>query len=206
EATTEADFRFDIEGSPNSPWNKSAARVFADFTIRQLCLPNTFDTFEALRRAFTSHLETIIRRYKKSLMSKREQRSLETVKRRQTRKYQLFHRRRYIGWVFKPFRRHVAMLESFGIDGMSSDESETEEMGGDYLTEYQIRVPQWRAGRITPWLRMFDSIHNILRRSGESETRHGSYPRQRRATNRKSTSSNFVAGLPKNAYKTAWLE
>lgn len=97
------------------------------------------------------------------------------------------------------------MLENLGIDGMSSDESETEHVGGDYHTNYHILRPQWRAGRVTPWLRMFDSIHNILRRSG-APPGGGSFPRQRRATNRTSTNVKFVPGLPINAYDPEWID
>jgi hypothetical protein len=91
EATSDQDFRFDLLGTRNSLWNKSAARVFADLAIRQLCLPNTVEMFEAIRHAFTAHLGRIIRRYKHSLKSKPEQLAEELRDRRRTRKYQVAH-------------------------------------------------------------------------------------------------------------------
>lgn len=96
------------------------------------------------------------------------------------------------------------MLEVLGIDGMSSDESETEEI--DDHPQYYICAPQWRAGRVAPWLRTFDSIHNILRRGGEAQAARGSFPRHRKAASKKSTSIKFVAGLPLNAYDAQWIE
>lgn len=89
EATSEGYFRFDILDTPRSPWNRSAARVFADFTIHQLCLPNTVEMFGALLHAFTAHLETIIRRYKRSLRPPGELVQAKTRSRRRTRKYQV---------------------------------------------------------------------------------------------------------------------
>ncbi|KAJ7444118.1 hypothetical protein B0H11DRAFT_1747655, partial [Mycena galericulata] len=199
-------FRFDIGSTRSSPWNKSAARVFADLTIRQLGLPNTVEMYEAIRHAFTAHLDTIIRRHKESLKPGPQQAQHKSKHRRQTRKYELFHRRRYIAYMFKPFRRHIDMLEHLGIDGMSSDESETEDIGEDEHIQYHILSPQWRAGRVAPWVRTFDSIHNILRKSGESQTTCGSFPRNRKMVNRKSTSIKFVAGLPINTYDPEWME
>lgn len=89
EATSEDYFRFNICDTPRSPWNKSAARVFADLTIRQLGLSNTVEMFDALRHAFTSHLGTIIRRYKMSLMSRPQQAKKAATHRREVRKYEV---------------------------------------------------------------------------------------------------------------------
>ncbi len=177
--------------------------------------------FDALKRAFTSHLETIIRRYKESLKSQRERINHRLVSRRRTRKYQvcplvpdlcpvlihiqLFHKRRYLAYTFKPLRKHISILERLGIDGMSSDESETEDVDGQHHTQFQILAPLWRARRISGWLRMFDSIHNILRRGGDTEASQGSFPRRRRAGQRRSSSAKFVAGLPINAYDSDWI-
>lgn len=92
EATSGEYFRFDVRGTPHSPWNQSAARVFADHVIYTACLTNTVNVFEGLRRGFATHLETIIRRYRKSLMFLRDpegHKRLVNKARRQTRKYQV---------------------------------------------------------------------------------------------------------------------
>ncbi|KAJ7627895.1 hypothetical protein B0H17DRAFT_963108 [Mycena rosella] len=204
EATSEHDFRFDVLGTPNSPWNKSAVRIFADFTIHQLCLPNTIEMFNGIRGAFTAHLETIIRRYKHAQLPQAEQACIESEQRRHSRKYQLFHQRRYLAYTFGPLQRHIAMLEHLGVDGMSSDESQTEVFGEQ--PQYFILSPLWRSQDIAGWFRMFDSLHNILRRSGEVYSAAGSFPRRRKVTQKKSKSIKFVPGLPENVYDTRWIE
>ncbi|KAJ6562035.1 hypothetical protein B0H19DRAFT_873242, partial [Mycena capillaripes] len=194
-------FRFDVLGTSHSAWNKSAARVFADFTIRQLCLPNTVEMFGALSRAFSAHLATIIRRYRLSLKPRAEQLHIKIQSRRQTRKYQ----RRYLAYMFKSLNRHIDMLERLGIDGMSSDESETEIADEEHHTQYQILAPLWRARELAAWLRMFDSIHNIFRRSGDSLASRGAFPHRRKVGQKRSTNIKFVPGLPINVYDQEWI-
>ena len=100
------------------------------------------------------------------------------------------------------------MIEYLGVDGMSSDDSETGALDRDLdVPRYRIRTPQWRADLVEPWLRTFDSVHTILRRAGASDdSRSGAFPRIRTATNQKSTSKTFVSGLPINAYDPKWVQ
>ncbi|KAJ7818854.1 hypothetical protein B0H14DRAFT_2372937, partial [Mycena olivaceomarginata] len=113
----------------------------------------------------------------------------------------LFHRRRFIGYLFPPLRKHVSMLELLGVDGMSSDESGQE----DDRDEYKILAPLWRASEVAPWLRMFDTIHRILRAVGNPQAQQGMFPHRRILTNAKSRNKKFVAGLPHNVYDQAWI-
>ncbi|KAJ7429043.1 hypothetical protein B0H11DRAFT_1770383 [Mycena galericulata] len=204
EATSAHSFRYDVQGTPHSPWNKSAARVFADAVIQKNGLPNTVEMFDALQRAFTAHLETIIRRYRSSLKSPASRAHAKSIDRRQTRKYTLFYRRRWVTYNLPALARHIEMVEELGIDGMSDTESEVEADGSD--VRYYIVSPKWRAGRITPWLRFLDSVYKILRRGGASHATRGALPGMRIPTNRKSTISKYVAGLPINAYDTEWMD
>lgn len=114
---------------------------------------------------------------------------------------QLFHRRRYISYVFQPLQKHSLMLEQLGVDGMSSDESGDE----NDQHEYQILAPLWRAAEVSPWLRMFDTVHNILRIAGDPKALQGAFPHRRIWTARKSKKKNFVAGLPRNTYDQTWV-
>ncbi|KAJ7021351.1 hypothetical protein C8F04DRAFT_959921 [Mycena alexandri] len=200
---TEEDFRIDVLGSPKSPWNQSAARVFTRFFIDENDFPPTLEVHTAIRNAVTAHIETIIRRYKQSHKSQPERLLYRSMDRRQSRKYKLFYRRRRVAYAFEPLRRQIPMLEYLGVDGMSSDDSEREDRP-DHPFQYSIRPPRWRATRVEPWLRMFDSIHNILRRKSAG-THPGAFPRIRTATNRKSANTKFVAGLPANAYDPQWM-
>ncbi|KAF8208472.1 hypothetical protein K438DRAFT_1961078 [Mycena galopus ATCC 62051] len=199
EATSEEDFKFDLEGTRNSPWNKSAGRVFARIAMREAGLPCTYETLNCLQRAFTSHLDTIIRRYKNSQKPLPIQLQEKSKIRRQSRQYQLFLRRHQTAHQFEPLHKHITMLEELGIEGMSSDDSDR---GDGDLVRYRIRSPAWRADAVTPWLRMFDTISRIFRR----EPGPGANPRIRNSTNDKSDGKGFVPGLPINAYDPSWLK
>ncbi|KAJ7192142.1 hypothetical protein C8J57DRAFT_1109805 [Mycena rebaudengoi] len=198
EAVSGQDFRFDILGTPSSPWNKSAARVFANLAIQQLCLPDTVEMFKAIRRGFTQYLDTIIRRYKVSLKTSSEIEALRAAKARHTRNI----RRRFLAYTFQPLRHHIDMLEYFGVDGMSSDESDEDT---SHHGQYKILTPVWRASEATAWLRMFDTLYHILRRSGDVQVLRGAFPHKRIMTQQKSSQKTFVAGLPINVYDPTWL-
>lgn len=99
----------------------------------------------------------------------------------------------------EPQRR---LLEQLGIDGMSSDEGENVETG----RQYRIYVPRWRAPIITPWVRVFDLLYLLRRTGNDSGDRRGNLPRRRVAGRIASSSTNFVPGLPINAYKVDWLD
>ncbi|KAJ7256722.1 hypothetical protein C8J57DRAFT_999762, partial [Mycena rebaudengoi] len=114
----------------------------------------------------------------------------------------LYHRHRFLAYTFPPLQPHIDMLESLGVDGMSSDESETD--GNDHI-QYKILVPVWRASVATAWLRMFDSLYHILRRSGDVQALRGAFPHQRILTQQKNSKNTFVPGLPINVYDASWI-
>lgn len=89
EATSPENFRFDILGTPKSLWNKSAARVFAKSMIDCYGWSDTIELFDGICHAFTAHLETIIRAYKRSLESPEWRARHEADDRRRSRKYQV---------------------------------------------------------------------------------------------------------------------
>lgn len=93
------------------------------------------------------------------------------------------------------------MLEQLGVDGMSSDESGKE----DNQLEYKILIPGWRASEVAPWLRIFDTIHNIFRTAGDPQALRGSFPHRRMLTQKKSSSKKIVPALPSNAYDKIWI-
>jgi hypothetical protein len=89
EATSEENFCFNVLGTARSPWNKSAARIFAGLAIRQLVLPNNLEIFNAISKAFETYLESIIRRYKTSLKTAEDQARLHSKLSQHGRKYQV---------------------------------------------------------------------------------------------------------------------
>jgi hypothetical protein len=89
EATSADNFRFNVLQTSRSAWNKSAARVFATLAIDQLVLPDTYEMFNSITKAFETYLDTIIRRYKVSLKTSEQQTSLRSKQSHHSRKYQV---------------------------------------------------------------------------------------------------------------------
>ena len=85
---------------------------------------------------------------------------------------------------------------------MSSDESATE----NGVKQFRILKKEWRASRLTPWLRVFDSIARMKRINPVTESTRGADPRHRFESGKVDTTSPPVACLPCNAYDKTWLE
>lgn len=94
------------------------------------------------------------------------------------------------------------MLEQLGPDGMSSDESEGEDFDGQQ--RYMVFQPRFRSELVTVWLRVFDALHAIRRKTASDKR--GAWPRLRVTdVDRYSESTKFVPELPINAYRAEWL-
>ena len=91
------------------------------------------------------------------------------------------------------------MLDKFGRDGMSSDESDTDENGRKVL--YALIKP-WRSVTANMWVHKFDEPVQESRLHSEKR---GRPPRCRIRSNRIS-SSKAVNNLPGNAYDSTWLQ
>jgi hypothetical protein len=100
-------------------------------------------------------------------------------------------------------QKHLPLLQQLGVEGMSSDKSEHDDLTGH--PRFFVLCPIWRAKELTSWLRMFNSVHMIERRSGDDGR--GAYPRLRilATPQRLSGTNKFVSGLPINAYDPSWL-
>jgi hypothetical protein len=106
------------------------------------------------------------------------------------------------------------MIRRLGVDGMSSDESDSEdalnvtsESGSNLTRGYTILQPVWRAQGLSDWLHVFDSIHILGRRMRTlSSSVRGACPRHRKyKEGSKSKQSKCVRHLPHNAYDVHWL-
>jgi hypothetical protein len=91
-----------------------------------------------------------------------------------------------------------------GVDGMSSDESDHENMSG--MPQFRIVKKPWRNPTLSPWLRVFDSIHRYSRFRPVRRTTRGAQPHIRLLGNKVDDSCPAVIRLPGNAYNSAWLE
>lgn len=104
---------------------------------------------------------------------------------------------------------HLDMLERLGVDGMSSDESDSDDLPRvrRKRVSFKVLTPRWRNPALSDWLHTFDTVGWIHRRD-KGPTR-GLHPRHRlhnQRTPKFSNSKKFVPGLPFNAYKTEWLD
>ncbi|KAJ7070209.1 hypothetical protein C8F01DRAFT_1329213, partial [Mycena amicta] len=205
EATSLDYFRFHLEGKAKCLWNQSACRVFTQHMITEHGLPDSHSMAHAISNAFVTYLRTIQKRYREAQKAQALQLKNKIQNRRQARKYRVcqFQSMRYLAYVFAPLRKHINVLEEFGVDGMSSDESDMDDEG---IVSYQSHVPQWRAEIVTNWLHLFDTLHHLLRRVDNGASTRGADPRYRKHLRKLSAKPTFVAGLPINAYNHQWLQ
>ena len=113
----------------------------------------------------------------------------------------MWERRYTLCDLYAELRRHKRILEYLGPEGMSSDESDYETGEVQY---YVYRKP-WRAEIVTTFLRVLDKLHFYRRFKAAPSSFRGSPPRTRIFTNLISTTQNFVANLPINAYEVKWF-
>jgi hypothetical protein len=80
------DFRFDILGAPHSPWNSSAARVFADHFTTFHGIPQTPTAIHDAMACFFTRIKTLKDGYKCLSKGEHEQRIIARSSRRYQRK------------------------------------------------------------------------------------------------------------------------
>jgi hypothetical protein len=114
----------------------------------------------------------------------------------------LYTRRLQTAYEYREIKDHaVAIVESLGQDGMSSDESDHEGHRGE--ATYYILDKDWRSKQVTAWLRMLDSLHLRLRYNGKWQATAGAWPHCR-MTSLKESDGPPVKGLPVDYYSRNW--
>jgi hypothetical protein len=96
----------------------------------------------------------------------------------------------------------VSHVERLGIHGMSGDESDHANGGGE--ATYMILLVPWRDPSVTAWLRVLDSLHLRSRYRCEYHATPGMWPHFRIPSLREDTRP-AVHHLPKNFYQPNWL-
>jgi hypothetical protein len=208
--------RPDLNSPPGTPWNKSVTEVF----VQSFLSAGFFECTEpdTIAKAFSVHLRTLREQYVSQHLSPeaRAERSKKAGRAERKRNvsanfkqvfplnaiHQLFHRRRSVAIKYPELRHHVDVISSFGVDGMSSDESDHE----SGVPRYRILQKSWRNPRVTPWLRIFDAIHLHSRWGPIGRVTAGSKPHTRVVSTEVDDTHPAVTHLPKNAYDTAWLD
>ncbi|KAH7905899.1 hypothetical protein BJ138DRAFT_1017065 [Hygrophoropsis aurantiaca] len=198
-------FRVDLTDTPRSPWNLSAAQVFAD----DFCAahPNLRRTRQEVLDAWFTHFDNLRANYRKQEASKKELQALEnarTQRRRTERRSNLYSRRYEAAEYYLSIRQSaLPLIKMLGADGMSSDESGHEGQQGEAI--YFVTHKPWRAQKLTTWLRTLDSLHLYFRYQGKWKATSGAWPHIR-VTSTVSSERAAVPGLPENFYSATWLE
>ncbi|KAI5980873.1 hypothetical protein EDC04DRAFT_2595297, partial [Pisolithus marmoratus] len=200
---TVEDFRIDLEGLPRSEWNKSAALVFAaEYLRRHQGHQGEHLTLEYVSEAWLTHVIALRTRYKDKQRDDLDRKEHKARNRRRQRKHELYSRRLQTAYEYKEIKdRAVAIVESLGQDGMSSDESDHEGHCGE--ATYYILDKDWRSKPVTSWLRMLDSLHLRLRYNGKWQATAGAWPHFRTPSLNESKGSP-VQGLPIDFYCRNW--
>ncbi|KAH7908028.1 hypothetical protein BJ138DRAFT_974978, partial [Hygrophoropsis aurantiaca] len=200
---TRRDFRIDITGYKMSPWNKSAAQVFAKAFLKKY--DGFGRTHDQVVHAWLSHVDSLRKRYKRELRSKDQAAKAASQHRRSERKANLYIRRLETAGQYHETKGFVAsMVEQLGRDGMSSDESDHGSRGSEAV--YVISSKEWRSNAVTDWLRTLDALHIRLRYNGTWQASQGAWPHCRTPSLRKISSKREVKALPRDFYSSNWLK
>ncbi|KAI9069158.1 hypothetical protein FKP32DRAFT_1560268 [Trametes sanguinea] len=196
---TADNFRPDLRAPPHSEWNESVCDVFVEEFFKRKVHPSRDE--EAIRDAFFSHLGYLHKSYLDQLKSEQEQQTARKLHNRYERKRGLFLRRCDVCSSYPGLARHLRMLQLFGIDGMSSDESDVENGRPVYL----VLKKTWRNPAIDVWLRTFDVLYRRSRLLPLNRNPRGATVHIRKLSQKVDDSRPPRACLPVNAYNEVWL-
>ncbi|KAH9931480.1 uncharacterized protein B0H18DRAFT_872176 [Fomitopsis serialis] len=193
---TDEDFRFDVVGTPRSPWNLSAADVFTQsFMAKHPGLQKE----DVVRSAWIRHSQRLREQYQDQMKDPAALASQQSHVRQQERKRTLFAQRRaitvYVLSDIEPRARDL--VDALGVHGMSSDESD-HELGEGQAT-YFIKNVKWRSPALLVWLRELDSLHLWVRYRAGFSASEGNWPHFR-VDGRRNSLRPPIRGLPKNCY------
>ncbi|KAI5984175.1 hypothetical protein EDD15DRAFT_2177616, partial [Pisolithus albus] len=196
------DFSVDLQGYTRSEWNRSAAQVFAVEYLRRYKGDNY--TLEFVAEAWLTRVAGMKAQFKNLQQDKAIRKDRKALHRRRQRKQELYACRLDTAYQYAEIKdQAVPVVQSLGLDGMSSDESDHE--GHDGEATYHILDKDWRSQHITAWLRMLDALHLRLRYSGEWQATSGAWPHFRTSSLRESVRP-AVGELPTDFYSHNWYQ
>ncbi|KAI0692065.1 hypothetical protein C8T65DRAFT_586848 [Cerioporus squamosus] len=187
-----SNFRIDISKGALNRWNRSAAVVFASAFVATG--DYECENEKEIVAAFLSHTRTLRKKYRQRGLTQGQKLDMKKQANRDQRKISLYRRRHRTCSKYPPLRPHLAMLETFGVDGMSSDESETE----DGVKRYRLLRKSWRPDPVTLWFRAMDAVAALTAKG------RGNRFRLRMVSTKVDDSRAAPRGLPKNAYSSVW--
>jgi hypothetical protein len=117
---------------------------------------------------------------------------------------QLFQRRRETAKLYTPLSKHIDILDTLGVDGMSSDESSFDPHTGQ--PTYTIVKPGWRHPDLHNWLKVFDQLHHRNHVNSWSLDKRGAFTHMRAGSHKIHQAVHAPPCLPVNGYDPKWLE
>ncbi|KAJ3551266.1 hypothetical protein NM688_g4804 [Phlebia brevispora] len=198
-SSTPGHFQLDLNGTPSTLFNRSVRDVFTtSFLSSGRYIWNDKDM---INDAFDNYFNYLQRRWREQQAQTPHPADATRRQRHYSRRYYLFQRRLDIVRMTPALARHEEILRRLGVNGMSSDESDT----GAQPVQYRITTPRWRHPAIRPFLQVLDDLYTLFRlQGGFSNSRQGSIHRHRVPANIQSD-GHPVSGLPQNAYNPEWL-
>ncbi|KAJ3499653.1 hypothetical protein NLJ89_g10076 [Agrocybe chaxingu] len=212
---TPDNWRYDFSRDSTDDFNLEALAVFEDHFLRcindgwypEITTPPEFKDKAHIRETLQSQLEYLVRVYAEQRDS-----SIQTSRlgRRRRRKDKLYHDRLFTVVNEPTLTRHKWLFERMGVDGVSSDESDTESDSKGFKCDRvftQVLAP-WRSKEFQDLQYVADESLARLRRPKVGCTKViGSKSRLRvHSTVAKINMDSLVPiGLPRNCYASAWL-
>ncbi|KAI6036744.1 hypothetical protein BKA83DRAFT_4120432 [Pisolithus microcarpus] len=135
-------FSVDLLGYARSEWNRSAAQVFAMEYVKHYKGENRMLEFVA--EAWLTRVAGMKAQYRQLQQDKTIRKDRKALHRRRQRKQELYKRRLDTAYQYTKIKdRAVRVVQSLGLDGMSSDESDHEGHSGE--ATYYILDKDWRS-------------------------------------------------------------
>ncbi|KAI6003561.1 hypothetical protein EDC04DRAFT_2523169, partial [Pisolithus marmoratus] len=179
-------FSVDLQGYAHSEWNRSAAQVFAVEYLKRYKGQNHMLEFVAEAWLTWCRENKVISKSRKALHQRCQ------------RKQELYKRRLDTACQYANIKdQAVHIVQSLGLDGMSSDESDHE--GHNREATYYILDKDWCSRRITAWLQLLDALHLRLQYLGEWQATSGAWPHFRTSSLKESARA-AVRELPSDFY------
>ncbi|KIJ35335.1 hypothetical protein M422DRAFT_262506 [Sphaerobolus stellatus SS14] len=219
---TANDFRLDWAASPHTGWNLTASLVFADLFVEwvgsspsQSLMSKHKMSHDVLSLAFRKRFYRLQAQFWKSSVSSQVPPTLQPEQivgsihsqtaedRWRGRQRKLFQNREDIILAHPEWEpAYWDALQTLGVDGMSSDESETETRNNRFW-----RIPQpWRSYKLDRMLNCVNGRRDEATRQTHKSHRSGQPFCVRIGDHPTKRSMRIPPGLPINFYSQAWMD
>ncbi|KAA1477407.1 hypothetical protein DENSPDRAFT_758508, partial [Dentipellis sp. KUC8613] len=189
-------FCINVRGTPRSPWNVSASRVFIKHLTQKHDFPDNSVVRQRIEHAFFTRVKGLHASWNASVKSPSEAKGDLARGRSYQRKKTDFDRRKEMVHKYKNLHKFVGVLDALGIAGMSSDESDSS-LG---QKTYTITRPQWRSAEFRRVMGTLDVIYSLTRSAKARSDARGQHVRRRKASEKVSTRTVAPKRLPINFY------